>query len=134
MLKTNPIHMFFNGCRGKFAIRRVNREQFTTGPSLRCPAFIFMNMRCFCTNNGMERFGNSIQSKYICCGSGKYKKRLDFFPKDAFYFLHSRGRIGIITLGDGMTWVHLINGLHYFRMDAGIIITCKSPIIHEIEN
>jgi len=54
------------------------------------------------------------------------------FPKEFFDNLLESCGLGVITLGDLVTLVHLSHASHNFRVNASVVIACKPTLIsHE---
>ena len=126
MADTEIMQTRFDQFRRQFSVRSRNRHDSTTSHTGRSTTLVHIDMSCFSAQNTIERTCHSLQSYSVRPCSVKNKKRRCHFTKHFFYFSSSRYCPGIVTISYSMVIVRLYHGIHHQRMNARIVITCKT--------
>ena len=126
MADTEIMQPRFDQFRCQFSVRSRNRHDSAAGHTGRSTTLVHINMSCFSTQNTIKRTCHCLQSYSVRPRSVKNKKRRCHFAKHFSYFRCSCCCPGIVTISYCMIIVRLYHSIHHQRMNARIIITCKT--------
>ena len=126
VLKTNVMEQWRDLFGPNLPVRRRNRKQFTSRKFFRCATFIDVYVGRLSAHDRVMRPRGSLQPEDVCPGSAENKEDFRVFSK-MFLKLFDRARgEWIIAVGNHVTIVCCCDGAHYVRMNARVIVTCKT--------
>src|SRR4030042_4819352 len=88
-------------------------------------------MSTFSANYTLKRIGYGRKPQHIGPGAGKHNEHFGVFTEMMLKELLCFFRIIVISISYCMSVVCLYYGLQQCGIDTGIVIACKSSVVHE---
>src|SRR5262245_2827368 len=122
MLKTYPVEKRLYQVYTEFAVRAGHRKQFAASELFRRPALVNVDVGGLGADDSLVRLQYRLQAENVRAGTTPNKVDRDVLAKVLLELFDCAPGVVIVTVGNHVALIYLIDGFEYFRVDASVIV------------